>query len=97
VVLDGGLLVGPSDEGLKVIAMLPFASERITGEMPAEGDLIVSVNGEKESEIEAFQAAYDKIADGEMITVIFEREGKQYTATYEKSAMKSGQMMIENE
>jgi S1-C subfamily serine protease len=95
VVLDGGLILAPGEESLKVVALMPFAADKISGEMPAEGDLIVSVNDVKETDAAGFQAEYDKIADGETVTVVFSRDGKQHTATYEKSPMQSRQMMIE--
>jgi S1-C subfamily serine protease len=94
-VLDAGLIIGPAEGSLKVVALLPQASERIKGEVPAEGDLIISVNDNIDTDIQAFQAVYDDIPDGETVTVIFEREGKRHTATYVKTAMKPGATVID--
>ncbi len=93
-VLDAGLIIGPAEAGLKVVALLPHASERISGEMPAEGDLVISVNNNIETDIQAFQSTYDDIPDGDTVTVVFERDGERHTATYVKSPMTSGETII---
>lgn len=90
MVLDGGLVVGPGENGPVVMALLPNAAETLSGDMPQEGDRIVSINGEVDSNMKAFQELYDGIPDGEKITVEFERDGKRHTATYVKSPLKTG-------
>jgi S1-C subfamily serine protease len=90
MVLDGGLLIGPGKDGPVVMAMLPDAAKKISGEMPMEGDMILSINGELDTNMQAFQELYDSFPDGEKITIKFERDGKQYTATYVKAPLETG-------
>ena len=87
MIVDGGLLIGAGDDGPVIIEMLPMAKDKITGDMPKKGDRIVSINGELDTNIGELQQLYDKIADGDTVTVVFERDGTKHTAKYVKAPM----------
>ena len=89
MILDGGLLIGSGDGGLNIIEILPVANEKITGDKPQKGDRLLSINGELDTNISELQKLYDEIADGETITIIFERDGTKHTATYVKAPLQS--------
>lgn len=95
MVLDGGFVVGKGENGPYVLALLPGHEKKISGDLPQEGDLVLSINGELDTNIEAFQALYDEIPIGEKITVKLSRNGEELTATYLKSKLEgAGRMMI---
>ena len=96
LVLDGGLVVAKGENGPYVLALLPGHEEKISGDMPREGDLILSINGELDTNLEAFQALYDEIPLGDKVTVKLSRNGEELTATYVKAKLEAGgQMMIQ--
>lgn len=94
IVLDGGIIVSSGQDGPIVLALMPDASEHLKGTMPKEGDRILSINGEIDSNMQALQALYDKIPEGEEITVKFERDGEKHSTTYVKTALTGGGQMI---
>lgn len=96
LVLDGGLIIGRGTSGPEpvVVALLPDAADKIEGEMPQEGDEIVSINGNLDTNISAFEEWYNSVPDGEKVNVVFKRDGKELKCSYTKAELKHGSMMI---
>lgn len=94
MVLDGGIVIGKGEAGLEIVAMLPGATDKLTGEMPAKGDILVGINGNLDHNVAAFNQLYESIPDGDKIIVTFKRDGKTMTASYTKAPTEHGGRMI---
>jgi hypothetical protein len=94
-VLDGGLVIGPGGDGLAVVALLPGAAEKLSGELPEPGARLISINGEAHAEPSELQTWYDNIPSGDSITVVFEQGGTERTVRYVKTRLKPGRSIIE--
>jgi len=96
LVLDGGLIIGHGDNGPMpvVVALMPDAADKIEGDMPRVGDEIVSINGNIDTNIAAFEEWYSSLPEGEDIKIFFKRGDEDMTCTYTKSKLPSGSMMI---
>ncbi len=75
-----------STKGKQVIinGVLPTAANNFKSFTPKEGDAIVSINGKSVAKAESFVEAYDALSEGDKVTLVFSRSGKESTVTFSK-------------
>ncbi len=79
-----GLSFGTKKSGVVVSSVLPTAEKNFRSITPKEGDVIVSINGTRVVNAEAFVKAYDGVNEGESVTIVLSRRGKEMTETFTK-------------
>lgn len=82
-------------EGRAVVGnVLPTAGNNFTSFTPKEGDVIVSLNGTAVASSEAFVKGYDELKEGDAVTIVFRRGGKESSASFKKPKPMGRMMMI---
>ena len=87
-----GLMVGESDK--KVIVKMIMEEQ---GFGIKKGDEIISINGQKVKSVAQLVEEYRKIKTGEKVELGYKSDGKELTASFEKSEAKGGMRVIKKE
>lgn len=88
-----GLMIGMKKNNVVVNGTLPTASNNFKTFEPNQGDVIVSINGKPVSKVEEFVEAYDRLKEGDNVTIIFSRDGKESKESFNKPKP-MGRMMM---
>ena len=80
--LELGLLLGEDEESLIVTDMLPHASKILSGIDIAEGDLVKSIQGKSVTTLDEFSDLYESIPAGDTVSLTFQHEGKDISASF---------------
>ncbi len=84
-VLEGSGLLAKQDEDAIVVAMLMPDAKDILGSVEVhEGDRFISLQGKDLTSAEMLGELFDAIPAGDTVTLVLERDDKQYTASFEK-------------
>ena len=95
VMLKAGLILKDIDDKATILALMPGFADKIKGEAPKDGDIIISLNGTKGLSSEEINTAYKKIKEGELITIVFDRDAKEFEISFKKQATPdNGEMII---
>jgi S1-C subfamily serine protease len=79
-----GLSFGTKKNTVVISSVLPTAEKNFRSVTPKEGDVIVSINGTRVGNAEAFVEAYDNVNEGESVTIVLSRSGKEMKETFKK-------------
>lgn len=79
-----GLIFATKKNSVTVIGTLPTLSGNFKSFTPQEGDVIVSMNGTPFTDAEAFDNTYTEMKEGETVTLVFSRNGKELKETFAK-------------
>lgn len=90
--MGSGLMVGESDK--KVIVKMIMEEQ---GFGIKKGDEIISINGQKVKSVAQLVKEYGKIKTGEKVELGYKSDGKELTASFEKSEAKGGMRVIKKE
>ncbi len=88
-----GLIVGTEKSSAVVKGTLPTVSNNFKSFEPQKGDVIVSLNGKKMATAEDFVSAYDELKEGDNVTIVVARNGKEMKESFHKPKP-MGRMMI---
>ena len=89
VLVEGGL-VAKDDEGTVIVAMLMPHAKDILGSVEVHrGDRFISLQGEEVTSAGMLGEVFDAIKTGEMVKLVFERDGEQFAASFEKPEAQS--------
>jgi len=95
VLVGGGLLVKAEEGRLVVAHLLPDAGEILGAADVRQGDLLISLQGEKLSEPAALDEAWSRIETGDEVALVLARDGKEFGVNFIKAeAPEPGMMMI---
>lgn len=79
-----GLIVGTKNKSAIVNGTLPTVSKNFKSFEPKQGDVIVSINGKGVSTGEKFAEMYTELEEGDNVTIIISRNGKEMKETFSK-------------
>ncbi|MBI2429155.1 MAG: PDZ domain-containing protein [Ignavibacteriales bacterium] len=79
-----GLAFSTKDKQVVVNNVLPTAANNFKSFSPKAGDLIVSINGKATTDAESFVESYDALKEGDKVTIVFFRDGKESRETFSK-------------
>lgn len=79
-----GLMFGTKNKSVVVNGTLPTASKNFKSFEPKQGDVIVSLNGKSVTSAEDFIEEYDKLKEGNSVTIVLSRNGKEMKETFSK-------------
>ncbi len=79
-----GLIVGTNKKSVVVNGTLPTVSKNFKSFEPKQGDVIVSINGNAVSNAEEFAEAYTELEEGDKVTIVISRNGKEMKETFSK-------------
>lgn len=79
-----GLAFGTKDKQVVVNGVLPTAANNFKTFSPTSGDIIVSINGKSVTKAESFIEAYDALEEGDTVTIVLSRDGKENTEIFKK-------------
>lgn len=79
-----GLAFGTKEGRVVVNNVLPTAGNNFKSFAPKPGDLIVSINGKTVAKAESFVEAYDALNEGDKVTIVFSRDGKESKESFSK-------------
>lgn len=79
-----GLMVGTKKKSVVVNGTLPTVSKNFKSFEPKQGDVIVSINEKAVSKAEEFAEAYTELEEGENVTIVISRNGKEMKETFSK-------------
>lgn len=94
--LELGLLLGEDEESLIVTNILPHASKRLGGVDVAEGDVVKSIQGKSVTTLDKFADLYESIPVGDTVSLVFQHEGKEFSASFPRPDAQKG-IKIERE
>jgi C-terminal processing protease CtpA/Prc len=93
--LEGsGLVIGESEDGLIIAAVMPDAKESLASADVKKGDRLISVQGEKTSSVAALAKLFDEIEVGTAVTLDLAREGQPFSVTFDKAKSQPKTMII---
>ena len=79
-----GLSFGTKGKQIIINAVLPTAANNFKSFSPKSGDVIVSINGKSVTKAESFIEAYDALEEGDKVTIVLSRDGKENTEIFKK-------------
>lgn len=85
VMLDAGLILKDLDNKVNILAVMPMFNKSVDGEAILDGDIIISFNGEKNLSAEDINKKYNALKNGDVVSITFTRESKEFTATFKKT------------
>ncbi len=77
-----GVMLKAEDGRLSVESLINNIMPKFDGATPRPGDVILKIQGDDYASPQAFTDAYDKIATGETVTLVIERDGKELTTSF---------------
>jgi S1-C subfamily serine protease len=89
-----GVKLATKDNAVVIIETLPTLSHNFRSNPPKAGDIILSINGHKVSSAEEFDDAYTELNEGDTVTILFSRNGKENKETFAKPKPMGRRMMI---
>lgn len=88
-----GLRFTTKDNKVSVTGTLPTASNNFKSFVPKENDVILSINGQSVNTAEEFDEAYTELEQGDNVTIVFSRDGKESKESFSKPKP-MGRMMM---
>ncbi|MFA5835203.1 MAG: PDZ domain-containing protein [Bacteroidota bacterium] len=79
-----GLVVGTKNKSAVVISTLPSVSNNFKSFEPKQGDILVSINGKSVSSAEEFSSEYTELHEGDKVTIVVSRDGKELKEIFSK-------------
>lgn len=89
-----GLMFATKGKNVVVSGTLPTASRNFTSLEPEKGDVLVSINGTPVTTAEQFVDAYDALNEGDHVTIVLSRGGKETTQSFKKPKPMGRMMMM---
>lgn len=90
-----GVILATKKNTVVVIGTLPTISKNFKTEIPQEGDLFQSINGTSVTTAEEFDEAYSELSEGDNVTILFSRDGKEMKESFNKPKP-IGRVMMRN-
>ncbi len=90
LMLEAGMILKDIDNRVTVLALVPEFEQIIDGEKPQDGDIIISINGDKILTSKELNTIYNNIKYGDMITMIISRNAKEFKLSFSKPKVDSG-------
>ena len=75
--LELGLIVKQTEQGLKVAKVLPNAAEVFNDAVPSSGSVLMALNGQPVKTADGFKEAYEKLKAGEKMTLDYRDRGNE--------------------
>ena len=85
MLFDAGLILGETDGVLQVAMVMPDAKDKITGEMPEAGDVIVSMQGKTIGRRAPCAEIYEGVDFDDTVTLEFKRGDKIHSLSFVRS------------
>lgn len=89
-----GVKLATKDNAVVIIETLPTLAHNFKTNTPTQGDVILSINGKNVSSAEEFDEAYTELNEGDNVTILFSRNGKETKETFAKPKPMGRRMMI---
>ena len=91
-----GIIAKKTPEALVIMAVMEHGKAALGDADIQAGDRIVSIQGEKVTELDKLSELFDEIKVGEEITIVLAREEKEFTVTFTKpeGGKQPGIMMV---
>jgi len=78
------LILGTKNKSAIVTKTLPSVTKIFKSYEPKKDDIIVSINETTVSSAEEFADAYDKFNEGDTVSIVLSRDGKEMKETFSK-------------
>ncbi len=91
--IDAGLILTGSSEGVTVAMVFPDAGSKLEGTPPTTNDAVTAFNGEKIESAETLKKMYAAAAIGDKITLTVEHSGEAREITFVKAKAPEGMMI----
>jgi S1-C subfamily serine protease len=85
VLMGSGLIFKQDDEAVVVAATMPHTKEALGDVEVIEGDRVLKIQDKEVIDPSMLQEFYDAIEIGTSVTLVFSRDGKEFTASFDKS------------
>ncbi len=89
-----GLRFITKNKKVSVTGTLPTASNNFKSFVPKENDVILSINGRTVKTAEEFDEAYTELEQGDNVTIVFSRDGKESKESFSKPKPMGRMMMM---
>lgn len=83
--MEAGVMFAEKDGVVEVMVVIGNAPTELTGGPLKEGDRLVSCQGEPVTDGEAFRKQYESIKVGTTVTLVYTRDGAEYTVSFAKA------------
>lgn len=95
IMLEAGMILKDIDNQASIVAVLPELASIVEGEKPQEGDIIISLNGDKNLSSQELNKKYDAIKIGDKVSLTILRGTKEHKLSFKKPAVdNSGNKVI---
>lgn len=85
VLAGSGLIFRQEGDAVVVLAVIPDAKSTLSGAEAKAGDRILKINDQKVTDPLMLQRAFDAIEVGTKVNLVMSRDGKEFTASFDKS------------